>query len=43
MKDYIEDTIVAVGTKPGEAAIGIVKLSGNKAIDIADRIFKSIS
>jgi len=41
MRDYIEDTIVAVGTKPGEAAIGIVKLSGNKSIDIADRIFKS--
>ncbi len=41
MKDYIEDTIVAVGTKPGEAAIGIVKLSGNKSIDIADKIFKS--
>ena len=41
MRDYIEDTIVAIGTKPGEAAIGIVKLSGNKSIEIADRIFKS--
>jgi tRNA modification GTPase len=36
-----EDTIVAVGTRPGEAAIGIVKLSGEESISIADKIFKS--
>jgi len=35
------DTIAAIGTKPGEAAIGIVKLSGNKAIKIAEKIFRS--
>ncbi|HEY4695904.1 MAG TPA: tRNA uridine-5-carboxymethylaminomethyl(34) synthesis GTPase MnmE [Candidatus Hydromicrobium sp.] len=35
------DTIVAVGTKPGEAAIGIVKLSGERSIFIADKIFRS--
>lgn len=38
-----EDTIAAVGTRPGEAAIGIVKLSGGESISIADRIFKSKS
>jgi len=43
MKDYIEDTIAAIGTKPGEAAIGIVKLSGNNSIEIADKIFMSSS
>ena len=36
-----EDTIAAVGTRPGEAAIGIVKLSGEESISIADKIFKS--
>ncbi len=37
----INDTIVAVGTRAGEAAIGIVKLSGNRSIFIADKIFRS--
>src|SRR4030042_6156919 len=35
------DTIVAIGTKPGEAAIGIVKISGDNSIDIAEKIFRS--
>ena len=35
------DTIVAIGTRPGEAAIGIVKLSGARSILIADKIFRS--
>ncbi len=34
------DTIVAIGTRPGEAAIGIVKLSGDKSIFIVDKIFR---
>ncbi len=38
-----EDTIAAVGTRPGEAAIGIVKLSGDRSINIADKIFRSRS
>lgn len=38
-----EDTIAAVGTRAGEAAIGIVKISGDKAIEIVDKIFKSKS
>ncbi|MEA2016173.1 MAG: tRNA uridine-5-carboxymethylaminomethyl(34) synthesis GTPase MnmE [Actinomycetota bacterium] len=36
-----KDTIVAVGTRPGEAAIGIVKLSGRNSINIADKIFRA--
>ncbi len=35
------DTIVAIGTKPGEAAIGIVKLSGDNSTVIAEKIFRS--
>ena len=34
-----EDTISAVTTAPGNAAIGIVRLSGPEALDIAERMF----
>jgi tRNA modification GTPase len=34
------DTIAAIATAPGEAGIGIVRISGDKAIEIADKIFK---
>ncbi|WP_027408141.1 tRNA uridine-5-carboxymethylaminomethyl(34) synthesis GTPase MnmE [Anoxybacteroides tepidamans] len=34
------DTIAAISTPMGEGAIAIVRLSGNEAIPIADRIFK---
>jgi len=36
-----EDTIVAIATPPGKSAIGIIRLSGSKAIDIVDPIFPS--
>ena len=35
-----EATIAAIATAPGEAGIGIVRLSGEKSIEIADKIFK---
>lgn len=35
------DTIAAISTPPGEGAISIVRLSGEKAIAIADRIFQA--
>lgn len=35
------DTIVALATAPGIAAIAVIRLSGNKAIDIADTFFPS--
>lgn len=38
-----EDTIAAIATAPGEAGIGIVRLSGNTAIDILHKVFKGKS
>ncbi|WP_425449233.1 tRNA uridine-5-carboxymethylaminomethyl(34) synthesis GTPase MnmE [Dethiothermospora halolimnae] len=35
------DTIAAIATAPGEAGIGIVRISGDRALDISDKIFKS--
>lgn len=35
------ETIAAISTPPGEGAIGIVRLSGELAIEIADRVYKS--
>ena len=37
----LEDTIVAISTPIGEGGIGIVRLSGSEAINIADKIFKA--
>jgi len=34
------DTIAAISTSPGEAGIGIVKISGDRALDIISRIFR---
>jgi tRNA modification GTPase len=36
-----KDTIAAIGTKAGESAIGIVRLSGSKSVKIAGKIFRS--
>ena len=35
------DTIAAISTPMGEGAIAIVRLSGDEAIAIADKIFSS--
>jgi hypothetical protein len=40
MLDRLDDTIVAVSSAPGNGAVGIVRLSGPKAIDIADTMVK---
>lgn len=37
------DTIAAISTPMGEGAIAIVRLSGDEAVDIADRVFRSPS
>ena len=37
------DTITAVATPPGEGGIGIVRLSGPSALQIADHIFRTAS
>lgn len=34
------DTIAAISTPPGEGGIGIVRLSGDEAITIAEKVFK---
>ncbi len=43
MKNVHFDTIAAISTPMGEGAIAIVRLSGDEAIQIADRIFRSPS
>lgn len=40
MKADYKDTIAAIATSPGEGGIGIVRLSGPKAIPIAAKIFR---
>lgn len=40
---FIDDTISAIATAPGEGGIGIIRISGNKSLDIANNIFKSIN
>ena len=34
------DTIAAISTAPGEGAIGIVRISGEDAIRIADEVYR---
>jgi tRNA modification GTPase len=36
-----EDTIVALATPPGIGAIGVIRLSGNQAIEITNQLFSS--
>jgi tRNA modification GTPase len=33
------DTICAIGTPPGEGGIGIIRISGDKALEIASKVF----
>ena len=37
------DTIAAISTPMGEGAIAIVRLSGDEAFQIAEKLFQSIS
>lgn len=36
---YEETTIAAIATSPGEGGIGIIRISGDEAADVADRVF----
>lgn len=38
MSGDLDDTICAVATAPGEGGIGIIRLSGTRAVEIADRL-----
>ncbi|OFW33007.1 MAG: tRNA uridine-5-carboxymethylaminomethyl(34) synthesis GTPase MnmE [Candidatus Aquicultor primus] len=40
MSIIVNDTIAAIATAAGQGGIGIIRLSGPAAIDIADKIFK---
>ena len=35
-----EDTIVAIATPPGRGGIGVIRLSGERAIEIASRLIR---
>lgn len=37
---YFEDTIAAIATPPGRGAIGVIKISGEKSLEILQKIFK---
>ena len=37
----ITDTIAAISTSTGNSGIGIIRVSGDEAIEIVDKIFKS--
>ena len=39
--DPLIDTIAAIATAPGEAAISVVRLSGPAALAVADRVFRA--
>jgi len=43
VKEVEFDTIAAISTPMGEGAIAIVRLSGDDAVTIADRVFKGVS
>lgn len=40
---FIDDTIAAIATAPGEGGIGILRISGERALKVAEEIFKSMS
>ncbi|MCL5057582.1 MAG: tRNA uridine-5-carboxymethylaminomethyl(34) synthesis GTPase MnmE [Actinobacteria bacterium] len=36
----LNDTIAAISTPPGEGGVGIIRISGERAFDIAERVFR---
>ena len=40
---FIDDTIAAIATAPGEGGIGIIRISGSNSLPVAEEIFKSVS
>ncbi len=38
-----EKTVAAISTPSGEGGIGVIRISGEQAISVADRVFKSVS
>jgi len=40
MKILPEDTIAALATPPGEGAIAVIRVSGNRALEVVDSVFR---
>ena len=40
---YTDDTIVALATATGVGAIAVIRLSGKEAIELSDKVFKTVS
>lgn len=40
---FIDDTIAAIATATGEGGIGIIRISGTHSLEIAKKVFRSIS
>lgn len=40
---FIDDTIAAIATAPGEGGIGIIRISGERSLSVAEEIFRSMS
>ena len=40
MQGALDDTICAIATPPGEGGIGVVRVSGIRALDIASRVVR---
>ena len=38
MSDLTQDTIAAIATPPGKGGVGVIRLSGPKALDIGEQI-----
>ena len=43
MSEISGSTVAAVSTPPGEGGIGVIRISGDRAIDIAERCFEAFS
>ena len=43
MTELNTDTIVALATPQGVGAIGVIRLSGSKSIDILSKVFSKLS
>ena len=40
---FIDDTIAAIATAPGEGGIGIIRIRRSNSLPVAEEIFKSVS
>jgi len=41
MNESLDDTIIAISTPPGQGGLGLIRISGQEALAIAQRIFRS--